>query len=124
MSQAKVREFHERFDLPRASEPPSTDDDVNWPRMMQRWRWHMDEMYEMYEAIIRHDLAELADAVIDAEYFGRGTLVELGIDGDPILDAVHVANMTKVKLPGVAKIAKPEGWQEPNITLLIEAQRK
>lgn len=122
MGQNLVKEFHLKFKLP-VSDFPLTTHEIDWDHMAQRWRWQMDEMREMAAAILSRDVAALADAVIDAEYFGRGTLVEIGVDGDPLFNAVHDANMTKVKIPGVAKIQKPDGWQEPDIAALIEEQR-
>lgn len=122
MSQRLVQDFHLKFGLP-ASDFPLTEAEIDWDHMMQRWKWQMDEMFEMYDAIKARSLPALADAVIDAEYFGRGTLVEVGVNGDPLLVAVHGANMRKVRVPGVAKIQKPDGWREPDIAALIEEQR-
>lgn len=124
-AQDKVAAFHRKFGVsaPGAPQLPQTMKSV-----YQRERWIADELEELHEAQFFDDdneaLASIADAYIDIIYFALGGLVELGIDAGPLFDAVHEANMRKIKLPGVAKIAKPEGWTAPDIAALIEAQRK
>lgn len=122
-AQRKVHEFHERFGVPRR-DSPSDGESVEWDRHWTRIdTWIRSEVSEGMEACDDFNVSALADAYIDIIYFALGGLVELGIDGGPLFDAVHAANMLKVKLPGVAKIAKPPGWRAPDIAALIEAQR-
>ena len=63
------------------------------------------------------NLVELVDALADLDYVVEGTRIEFGINGKPIADAVHAANMAKVGggIRGDGKINKPEGWQPPDI---------
>lgn len=121
-AQALVRAFHRKFDVPAADEPQDASE-VNWNRHNNRLAWIGTELDEGDTAVETENIAELADAYLDVIYFALGGLVELGIDGGPLFDAIHEANMAKVKLPGVAKIAKPANWKHPDIAALIEKQR-
>jgi predicted HAD superfamily Cof-like phosphohydrolase len=70
------------------------------------------------------DLPEMADAIADMKYVLEGTNLSFGIDGEPIWDAVHKANMTK-RLGGVdehGKQKKPPGWKPPDIAGILKAQ--
>lgn len=121
--QRMVRKFHERFGVAYRDEPAEAHE-VNWPRHTQRLAWITEETIEADEAIVECDVAELADAYLDAIYFALGGLVELGIDGEPLMEAIHSANMRKIKLTNIDKIAKPPGWTAPDIAGLVEAQKK
>lgn len=73
------------------------------------------------DATIKVDLPKLADALADLDYVVEGTRLEFGIDGGPIANAVHAANMAKMGPDGKplkdsnGKVRKPEGWQPPDI---------
>lgn len=121
-AQSLVAAFHRKFGV-SAPERPVDVAGVDWIAHIRRRNWILDELDEMRGSLADRNLVTLADDYIDIVYFALGGLVELGIDGGPLFDAVHAANMAKVKLPGVAKIAKPEGWTAPDIAALIEAQR-
>lgn len=62
-------------------------------------------------------LPEMADALADLDYVIEGTRIQFGIDGEPIADEVHDANMKKMGGPKSpdGKQLKPAGWQPPNI---------
>jgi predicted HAD superfamily Cof-like phosphohydrolase len=68
---------------------------------------------------IRPDLVEVADALADIDYVVAGLRFYLGIDGEPIADAVHRSNMEKLREPRVyredGKLLKPAGWRPPDI---------
>jgi predicted HAD superfamily Cof-like phosphohydrolase len=125
-AQAKVRAFHQKFGV-EAPSSPAWPNSISQVAINRRCRWLSDELEEIHRARFLEDdnefMAEVADGFIDIIYFALGGLVELGIDGGPLFDAVHAANMTKIKLPGVDKIAKPPGFVPPDIAALIEAQR-
>ena len=121
-AQAKVRAFQEKFIGSQPVQPVQWWE-IDWKAHAMRARWIMSECLEILEACDKQDYAELVDGYGDVEYFARGGQVSLGIDGDQVIGAIHEANMTKVKLPGVAKISKPEGWTPPDIAALIEKQR-
>lgn len=122
-AQALVRAFHEKFGVAAPNEPTDAAE-VDQAAHVCRLGWLCSEIDEGYVAVDNDDQAELADAYVDIIVFALGGLVELGIDGGPLFDEVMTSNMAKVKLPGVAKISKPEGWKHPDIAALIEAQRK
>jgi predicted HAD superfamily Cof-like phosphohydrolase len=121
-AQAKVREFHRKFGV-TSPDKVLRDYEVDWFAHIQRAKWIIDEAMEIVDACMNCDVPALADAYGDIKYFAHGGDVELGVDGAQVFDAIHEANMRKVKLPGVVKIAKPEGWTPPDIAALIEAQR-
>jgi len=90
---------------------------------------------------IRVDLPEFADACGDLDYVIEGARQAFGIDGEPIADAIHLANMAKlyrcaacdgnggkaepcdacggrcrvVRKNEFGKVIKPEGWTPPDI---------
>lgn len=122
-AQALVEAFHIKFGVPAPLKPQEAAD-VDWVRHMVRFDWIHAEEVEGFDATDTADVAELADAYVDIIVFALGGLVELGVDGSPLFDAVMKSNMTKVKIPGQAKIAKPPGFKHPDIAGLIELQRK
>jgi predicted HAD superfamily Cof-like phosphohydrolase len=71
------------------------------------------------------DLPEFADATIDLDYVVEGARLAFGINGEPLWDAVHAANMAKMggpKDPQTGKQLKPPGWTAPPIQELLMAQ--
>lgn len=85
-----------------------------------------DELEELRDAI---DVAEQADALVDAIYYICDTAVRHGMNLDRVFDIVHRANMQKVVDGRVirrddGKILKPEGWQDPGPLLLEEMARQ
>jgi len=85
-----------------------------------------DELDELREAT---DLAEQADALVDAIYYICDSAVRHGMNLDRVFEIVHGANMQKVVDGRVlrrddGKILKPEGWQDPGPLLLDEMARQ
>ena len=85
-----------------------------------------DELQELREAV---DVAEQADALVDAIYYICDTAVRHGINLDRVFEIVHGANMQKVVDGRVirrddGKILKPEGWKDPGPLLLDELDRQ
>ncbi len=139
-----VREFHQKFNLPILPFPqvPSIG------RVTLRLRMMAEEfcetlnaagvppavagqLYELIGAIIddrsapvNFRLPEFVDGLIDQAYINAGTLLEFGVNAEPIEAAVHVANMAKVGGPTRidGKILKPEDWKAPDIACLLRAQ--
>lgn len=122
-AQNYVRAFHQKFGVDHPSEPVEPSQ-INWGRHKCRIDWIDSEGIEVRDGCMNKDRAELADGYIDIIVFALGGLVELGVDGSPLFDAVMKANMTKIKVPGVSKIQKPEGFVHPDIGALIEEQRR
>jgi predicted HAD superfamily Cof-like phosphohydrolase len=65
----------------------------------------------------RVDLVEFADGCADLAYVVEGSMLEFGINSEPIAAEVHRTNMAKVgggkRADG--KVVKPDGWQPPDI---------
>lgn len=85
-----------------------------------------DELDELREAT---DVAEQADALVDAIYYICDTAVRHGMNLDRVFEIVHGANMQKVVDGRVirrddGKILKPEGWQDPAPLLLDELDQQ
>lgn len=133
----QVTAFHKVFGAPIAERPT----DIARVRMGLRLRLIAEEFCELmvaggvppqyasrtYNEIVDAiewvkgstgaDMPGVADALADLDYVIEGMRVEMGIDGGPIADAVHAANMRKLDGPRRAdgKILKPEGWSPPDI---------
>jgi predicted HAD superfamily Cof-like phosphohydrolase len=112
----QVRAFHEAFGHPVADAPTTLDR----TRMENRAKWMREEIDEFLDPT-RHTVEDGADAMIDLTYFALGTLVEMGIMPQAIMDYVHDANMAKMHtIDGVrqvvknadGKVIKPAGWEE------------
>lgn len=88
-----VRDFHEAFGHPRPLVPTF----IRYDRLQVRRTWADEERKEFDEALEKRDMVGCADALADELYFHLGTCVEMGIDVDAILRAVHVANMAKLQ---------------------------
>jgi predicted HAD superfamily Cof-like phosphohydrolase len=85
-----------------------------------------DELDELREAT---DVAEQADALVDAIYYICDTAVRHGMNLDRVFAIVHGANMQKVVDGRVirrddGKILKPDGWRDPGPLLLDEVARQ
>lgn len=81
-----------------------------------------DELvFVIQHAKVQVDMEELADGLEDIEYVTTGTAIVFGINGDPVADAVHAANMLKEQ-GGDKKAYKPPGWKKPDIRAILLAQ--
>lgn len=134
----QVAEFHKAFELPTATKPVIPSDD----RIRLRLKLIAEEFFELLDATLLNsskvqlpqrqmeavmhaienapvqvELPEFVDALADLDYVVEGTRLEFGINGAPIADAVHAANMAKrgghKREDG--KWMKPEGWAPPDI---------
>jgi predicted HAD superfamily Cof-like phosphohydrolase len=121
----QVKAFHEAFNHPVSDTPTKISKD----RAKSRAQWMVEEIVEFWEA---KNITDQADALIDLLYFAFGTLVEMGVQPEPIFDIVQEANMAKLwpdgnpKYREDGKILKPDNWEapEPKIKLEIEKQIK
>lgn len=132
----QVEEFHKAIGQPVLDTPTIPSDD----RIRLRLRLVTEEFFELLKACVddtfkssiklvedrvgyiikesplRVDLPEVADALADIDYVNEGFRLELGINGLPIAEAVHISNMSKSGGPVVdGKQKKPEGWTPPDI---------
>lgn len=136
-----VREFHFKFGHPvawRADQP------IDAEVIRFRLRLIAEEFVELLDACLDHEknegstgekwrafianavikvnLPELVDALADLEYVIEGTRATLGINGRPIMEEVHRANMAKIANGPDGKPVKPEGWTPPDIERVLRAQ--
>lgn len=83
-----------------------------------------EEEMELREAINKHDLVEVADAIADLLYVVYGTAVEFGLPIDKIFAEVHRSNMTKFKhgahFREDGKLLKGPGFEPPKIKEILE----
>ena len=119
----QVREFHEAFNHPVKDRPTFLDPE----RAHARAEWMKEEIAEFLQA---QDVVGQADAMIDLMYFCLGTMVEMGVNPEPLFEIVQNANMAKLWPDGKpryredGKILKPEGWEPPEPKLKEEIERQ
>jgi len=115
-----VRDFIDRFHQDRRDSPGWPGKDAEHLRL----RLIREEYCELTSAWVQHDLPETVDGIIDLIYVLIGALHALGVDPDPIWDAVHEANMSKSQEKDVyGKILKGDDWVAPDIEKLLEGMR-
>lgn len=112
-----VAAFHRATDLPVLESPRLPKDRVDL-----RTNLILEEAREFIDALIKDDVAEVADALADLIYVAVGAALEFGIPLDRVWNAVHRSNMLKidpatgkVRKREDGKVLKPEGWQPPDI---------
>jgi predicted HAD superfamily Cof-like phosphohydrolase len=152
----QVLEFHRQFDHPIADSPTiPSDDRVRFRARfifeelretiqamfdgespvgdgLARDKWHVAAaaMKDIVDhAAVKVDLAEVVDGLADLDYVVEGTRLEFGINGEPIADEVHRANMAKLHDGKIVKredgkTLKPPGWTPPDIAGELEKQRR
>jgi predicted HAD superfamily Cof-like phosphohydrolase len=71
-------------------------------------------------------IADVADGVVDLMYVLIGTTLAMGINLDPVWEAVQYANMTKMSGPvrEDGKRLKPDDWQPPDVLGIIREQQQ
>jgi predicted HAD superfamily Cof-like phosphohydrolase len=121
-AQRMVRDFHERFRLPRNDSPV-------WPgEVVHRLRVNLieEELAELRNAGETHDLVEIADALGDLLYVVYGTAVTYGIDLDPVFSEIHRSNMSKGGSDPAArcdgKVLKGPNYTPPRVAEVLENQ--
>jgi predicted HAD superfamily Cof-like phosphohydrolase len=108
----QVKEFHEAFSHPVSEKPVA----LTKERAQVRMSWIQEEVNEFLEA---DNLFDQADAMIDVIYFSLGTLVEMGVKPQDLMDIVQNANMSKLWPDGKpryredGKVIKPKDWKDP-----------
>jgi predicted HAD superfamily Cof-like phosphohydrolase len=116
-----VKAFHVLFKLPVGEVPAFTsvqDQDL-------RMRLITEERLELIAAHETGDIVEAADAIADLIYVACGMAVSYGIPLNAVWEEVQRTNMAKVGPDGIpiyradGKVAKPDGWQPPDIGSII-----
>lgn len=119
-----VCRFHSKFSLPISDVPQF----ANHQDMMYRLCFLSEELNETMRAYANDDLEEFFDGLIDLVYVALGTAVWCGLPWKEGWDAVHAANMTKVRVANpedskrkhVCDVVKPEGWQKANLKQILK----
>lgn len=118
-----IKDFHEKFCLPSAKFPMLLHDEL----FTFRYKFLQEELDEFVDAHKRNDLHDAADALVDLVYVALGTAYLMGIPFDKCWNAVHVANMLKIRAKTVDDskrsstydVVKPEGWQKPDLCVYL-----
>lgn len=143
----QVMEFHAAFGIPVGESPRVPDNE----RVRLRLKLIAEEFTELLESCAGKsltramqigdiglaieefvesseafdvDLPAFADACADLDYVVEGARIELGVNGEPIADEVHRANMAKSGGPVRAdgKRMKPADWTPPDIAARLREQ--
>ena len=118
-SYKKVKQFHKSFNHPVEEKPTR----ISKEQAENRANWMKEEIQEFLDA---DTTVDQADAMIDLMYFALGTMVEMGVNPEPLFDIVQEANMAKlwpdgqVRYRSDGKIMKPDNWTPPEPKLLNE----
>lgn len=121
-AQQMVAEFHERFDLPRSTQPTVDIDPV---LVGLRNSLLHEEAGELMAACIAGDLVAIADGIADVLYVVYGTAVTYGLDADALLREVHRSNMSKLGSDGLpvrrwdGKILKGPNYSPPELETFL-----
>ena len=130
--QEMVEEFHRVFNSKAIkADGPGWQDTDNDSRLEEmRFSLIEEELDELKEAYSEGDFIETVDALADLVYVSYGAAATIGVDLDDVLEEVHRSNMAKLDDNGNpilredGKILKPEGWTPPDISGVLDAQRK
>lgn len=130
-----VAEFHAAADLPiehslielRPVEWDAASDASTPQETLRKLRRKLitEEFGEYVEAEEADDMTEVADALADMIYVIIGTALSYGIPIDAVFNEVHRSNMTKcvngkVQRRADGKILKPDTFEPPNISAILE----
>lgn len=91
-----------------------------------------EELVEFKEGWITSDLAAMLDALIDLIYVALGIAYIQGFPFEEGWKRVHEANMKKVRASSAEEskrgsqldIAKPEGWEPPQLQEILDEARQ
>jgi predicted HAD superfamily Cof-like phosphohydrolase len=119
-----VKQFQLAMNQPVATRPTAMDE----TRQQQRYEYMAEELMEFLGST---ELVDQADAMIDLIYLAIGTLVELGVQPEPLFQIVQNANMSKLwedgkpRLnPETNKVMKPPTFIRPEPLLQAEIERQ
>lgn len=125
---ADVKEFHDRFNLPRRK----PGEPFNREIILFRLGFLLEELQELSEALNNDDYAKATDALVDLIYVALGTALIFSLPFEDAWDEVHRANMRKVglvssrqsKRGSILDIGKPKDWVAPDIEQFLEPADK
>ena len=122
-----VAAFCRRFRL----QPTRTPFRLPPAKMAVRLRHLSEELSELRRGVAIGDDAEVIDALVDLVYVALGTAHLCGFPFMEVWDAVHAANMKKVravrtcdsKRGSVFDVVKPKGWRKPDVAKILRCTR-
>lgn len=122
-----ILDFHEKFQVPLANSPTLLSGET----LKFRIDFLQEELNELKKAHVENNLEEAFDALLDLAVVLYGTAQFMGFSEEAWNEGfaeVHRANMSKVRATDASQskrgtsldVVKPEGWQAPNHTPIIE----
>lgn len=138
IEQAQVKEFHEKFGLALSDKPKVGSYEERKLRATVIWeealevldalgflpKFGASNLDSIFEDAHPYPLEDIAKELADLKYVVDGTGVALGIDLEPVFNAVHESNMSKT--PGNnredGKVLKGPDYKKPNIREVLDEQ--
>ena len=118
-AQSKVRAFHRKFGQAVRTKPGQPTDAERHARSEL-----VREEFEEFDEELRHgELVDIAREGSDLIYCVLGAFVECGLEVQPFFDAIHRANMTKVRGRG-SKAQKPKGFKDADLGKILKEQTR
>ena len=121
-----VKEFHKAFKLDYLDKPKA---DLGMDKNKLRFNLMKEENEEYFEAAIKNDIVEVADALGDMLYILCGTIIEHGIEHkiDEIFREIQNSNMSKLDADGIpiyredGKVLKGPNYFKPDIERILNS---
>jgi len=121
----KVKEFHRVFGLD-LRDAPAINADTDGDLIKLRLSLMDEELAEVREAIMEHDLLSMAKELADLLYVVYGTAAVFGIPIDDVFAEVHRSNMSKLGEDGKpvyredGKVLKGPNYKEADISCVLK----
>ena len=121
-----VKEFHKAFKLDYLDKPKA---DLGMDKNKLRFNLMKEENEEYFEAAIKNDIVEVADALGDMLYILCGTIIEHGMEHkiDEIFREIQNSNMSKLGADGSpiyredGKVLKGPNYFKPDIEGILNS---
>src|ERR1700679_1208583 len=119
-----VKEFHEKFKLPKRADGESFNREV----ILFRLGFLLEELQELSESLNNDDFAGATDALVDLVYVALGTSWIFDLPFGEGWSESHRGNMRKIavassrqsKRGSILDIGKPCGWKSPDIAQFLK----
>lgn len=129
-----VKKFHKKYKVPILTVPTCPDE----RRVKLREALILEEVGELFDAMMEKDVVAVADGLADLIYVSIGTALEYGIDIHAVFHEVHRSNMTKDGGVGIrgkvekrkvvkgrkGKKAKKSKYEPPRIAEILYKQER
>lgn len=120
----QVQEFNEAFNL-EVNEKPTLVNAKNSLLGVKLMQEELDEYAS--KGIVKHDLVEVSDAIVDMQYVLNGLIVKHGLQHcfEELFNEVHNSNMSKLENDKPiyredGKILKGKNFFEPNLKVILD----